>query len=228
MANGTASRRMIWAVRPHSHTTPTDNRSPMAYVEHATAASANHGRLLGSGGRYDSTGGLGSLILAFPPASRRRRLGCRWRQGYADVHLAQLFVVHRRRGAAHQVGAALGLGEGDHVADVGDAAEDHHQPVQAQGDAAVRRGAVLQGVEEEAEFQLLCRGVDAEQGKELLLHVHAMDTDGAAADLAAVDDDVVGFALDRFHDVALAAVELGQIIVQRGREWALRADAVVP
>ena len=38
-----------------------------------------------------------------------------------------------------------------HVADVVQPAEEHHQPVDAQGDAAVRRGAVLQGVQQEAE-----------------------------------------------------------------------------
>ena len=79
------------------------------------------------------------------------------------MHLAQLLVVDRRRRSAHQVGAALGFGEGDDVADVGDAAEDHDQTIQAQCDAAVRRGAVLEGVQQEAEFRFLGGVVDAEQ-----------------------------------------------------------------
>jgi hypothetical protein len=103
-----------------------------------------------------------------------------------DVGFAELFFVEGGGGAAHEVGAGLGFGEGDDVADVGGAAEEHDDAVDAEGEAAVGGGAELEGVEEEAEAALLGLGVDAEEGEDLLLDVHAVDTDGAAADFAAI------------------------------------------
>ena len=73
-------------------------------------------------------------------------------------------------------------------------------------------------------FSFCAAGVDAQQREDLLLHVHAVDTDAAAADLAAVDDDVVRLALDRLDRRAVAgAVELGQVGVQRRGERVVRA-----
>ena len=67
-----------------------------------------------------------------------------------------------------------------------------HDPVPAERDAAVRRGAVLEGVEQEAELLLRLVLVEAHHREDPLLHVLAVDTDRAAADLVAVADDVVG------------------------------------
>ncbi len=145
------------------------------------------------------------------------------RQSDADIRLANLFIVDRRRCAAHEVGAALGFGEGDDVADVGDAAEDHDEAVEADGDAAVGRSAVLEGIQEEAELGFLGGFVDAQEGEDFLLDVDAVDTDGAAADFGAVDDDVVGLAQDRFDDLGVAGIELGEIFIQRRSEGVMGA-----
>ena len=75
-------------------------------------------------------------------------------------------------------------------------------------------------------FSFLGGVVDAQQGEELLLHVHAVDTNRAAADFAAVDDDVVGLALDRLDDRAVPAVELGQVFIQRRGEGMMRAGVI--
>ena len=73
------------------------------------------------------------------------------------------------------------------------AGEQHgDDPVQPDRDAAVRRGAVLERVEQEAELLLRLRLVDAHHREDALLHVLAVDTDRPAAELAAVADDVVG------------------------------------
>ena len=53
---------------------------------------------------------------------------------------------------AHQIGSLGGLGEGNHVADGGLARENHHQAIEAQRDAAVRRRAVFERVQQESEF----------------------------------------------------------------------------
>ena len=73
----------------------------------------------------------------------------------------------------------------------GSPARSSDQAVQAERDAAVRRRAVLERVEEEAEPQLRVLVADAEQRKIALLKRRVVDTDAAAADLDAVEHDVV-------------------------------------
>ena len=63
-------------------------------------------------------------------------------------------LVDRGRRAGQQVEARGGLGEGDHVADRVGAGEPLDDAVDAVGDAAVRRRAVAQRLEQEAEARL--------------------------------------------------------------------------
>ena len=55
-------------------------------------------------------------------------------------------------GTGHQAAGLLGFGEGNGVADGVFAGEQHHHPVDAEGQAAVGRGAHVQGVHQEAEL----------------------------------------------------------------------------
>ena len=63
--------------------------------------------------------------------------------------------VIRRRSTAHRVEARLVLRERDHVAQVRLAGEHHRHPVDPERDAAVRRRAHRERVEEEAELRAL-------------------------------------------------------------------------
>ncbi len=57
-------------------------------------------------------------------------------------------VVRYRRGCAHhRIGGILGLGEGHHLTDVGLAGQEHHQAVDARGDAAVGRRAIFKSLQ---------------------------------------------------------------------------------
>src|SRR5690606_12991237 len=91
-----------------------------------------------------------------------------------------------------RVVAATGLREGDDLADRVGTREQRDRAVPAERDAAVRRRAVLERVEQEAELLLGLLGADAHDLEDALLHVLAVDTDRAATDLVAVADDVVG------------------------------------
>ena len=91
-----------------------------------------------------------------------------------------------------RVEAAAGLRERDDLADRVGAGQQRDDPVPAERDAAVRRGAVLERVEQEAELLLRLVLAEAHHREDPLLDVVAVDTDRAAADLVAVADDVVG------------------------------------
>src|SRR5256712_14012110 len=81
-------------------------------------------------------------------ASMRSALGL----AQANVQLTQLLLVHGRGRVREEVLCALRLGEGDDVADRLGAGHHRDDAVQAEGDAAVRRRAVLQRIEQEPEF----------------------------------------------------------------------------
>ena len=111
--------------------------------------------------------------------------------------LVELFFVDGRRRAGEEAQGARGLGEGDDLPDGLLAGEEHDQPVEAQGDAAVGRRPVAQGFEEEAELVPGLRfGARPMALKIFRLKVLVVDPDGAAADLVAVEDDVVGLGPD--------------------------------
>src|SRR5699024_4930841 len=69
-----------------------------------------------------------------------------WRQHRTDVHITQLLVGDLGGCAHHQVLRVLIQWEGDRLANVRLVREQHDDPVDAGGDASVRRGAELQGL----------------------------------------------------------------------------------
>ena len=109
----------------------------------------------------------------------------------SDVQLAQLRVVDRRRRAGHQIDGLRRLRERDDLANRRLAAQQRDDAIEAERDAAVRRRAVLERVEEEAEARPRVLVGDAEQAEDVPLHVGAMDSDAAAGDLRAVERQVV-------------------------------------
>src|SRR6267378_675198 len=108
------------------------------------------------------------------------------RRAQADMQLAQLLLVDRRRSVREQVLRTLGLGKGDHVADGFRAGHHRDDAVQAEGDAAVRRRAVLERFQQEAEFLLRLFGADRKRAEHFRLDLLAVDAHRAPADLRPV------------------------------------------
>ncbi|MNH71776.1 hypothetical protein D3C73_239280 [compost metagenome] len=83
----------------------------------------------------------------------------------------------------------------------------------------MRRRAVFQGVEQEAEFLFLFRFVDAQQTEHRLLHFLAVDTDRTATQLGAVQHHVVGAGQSASRvgfQLFRRAFRRGERVVQRG------------
>src|SRR6058998_1493394 len=108
------------------------------------------------------------------------------RLAQANVQLAQLLLVHRRRSMREQVLRALRLGKGDDVADRLGAGHHGHDAVEAERDPAVRRRAVLERFQQEAEFLFRLLGADRKRAEHFRLHFLAVDAHRTAADLGAV------------------------------------------
>ena len=117
----------------------------------------------------------------------------------ADLHvqLPQLLLIDRRGRVRHQVHGGGGLRERDDLADRALVRQQRDDPVEAERDAAVRRRAVLERLEEEPESQLRLLLADVEQREDPALQRRVVNTDAAAADLAAVQHQIVRLGAHR-------------------------------
>src|SRR5215207_9978509 len=107
------------------------------------------------------------------------------RSGHLDAQLGQLCPVDGRGSAGQRVRAARRLGERDHIADRVASRQQRGDPVDPERQAAVRRRAEAQRVEQEAEARGGVLLGDAEHVEHLLLDLGPVDADRAAADLDA-------------------------------------------
>ena len=99
------------------------------------------------------------------------------------MEVAQLSFRNGTRALRHEVLPFLRLGEGYDLADALTLGEDGHEPVQSQGDAAVRRRSVLKGFQHVTESGLHEIGRDIENILEhLLLQIGLMYPDAAATE----------------------------------------------
>src|SRR5215217_2982866 len=106
------------------------------------------------------------------------------------MQLAKLLVVHVAGRARHQVRTRLRLGERNNVAQGLGAGQQEGEPVHAQRDTTVRRRAELERVQQEAELRLRLLLANAQRLEDLRLDLRVMQTDGAAANLEAVEHHV--------------------------------------
>src|SRR4051795_2212913 len=148
--------------------------------------------------------------------------GClvRRRRDDADAELAQLLVVDPRGGAGERVAAARGLRERDDLADRVAPAEQRHDAVDAHRDAAVRGRAVAQRVEQEAEAAVGVLLAQPDDLEDLALDLGRVDADRAAAELPAVDHEVVAARVHR-AGVVERPLRRRERVVDRGPATAL-------
>src|SRR6266700_5464636 len=103
-----------------------------------------------------------------------------------DVKLPQLFWIDRRRRGRHQVGRRGRLRERNDLANRALVRQDGGDAIEAERDAAVRRRAVFERLEEEPEAEPGLLLADVQQREDAALHPRVVDADAAAADFAAV------------------------------------------
>ena len=67
------------------------------------------------------------------------------------MQFAELLIADGGWGVCHQVDCLCGFWEGNDFAQAGSAGEKHYDAVETEGDTAMRRSAILERIEEEAE-----------------------------------------------------------------------------
>src|SRR5258708_39756689 len=109
----------------------------------------------------------------------------------ADVQFAQLLLVHRTGRLAHQILRALRFRECDYVAYRFRTGHHGHDAVQAKGQTAVRRGAELEGSEQETELLFCLFRSDIQRAEHLGLDFLAMNTHRTATDFPTDEHHVI-------------------------------------
>src|SRR5690606_27697456 len=112
-----------------------------------------------------------------------------------DTDLTQLLRRDLAGRPGQRAGRRLRLRERDHLPDALLAGHQHDEAIEPESDAAHRRRAVLQRTQQEPELFLRLLAADLEQLEDGRLHRLVVDTDRAAADLVAVEHEVVGTGL---------------------------------
>src|SRR3989475_441687 len=149
-----------------------------------------------------------------------------WYYNWAPPKAGSYQVAVRAIDTKGLVHGALGLlrfGKGDHMRVGVGPAKKHNQTVQAKRDAAVRRGAVLKGVQQKAEFGLRFVLADPKQIKELALNLPAVVADAAPADFGPVQDEIVGLGA-RLQRLGF---ELRHVLIQRRGEGMMQRDVAL-
>lgn len=100
--------------------------------------------------------------------------------------LQELLNTYLFRSLGQGACGLLSLWEGNNIPDGVDATHKHYQSVKSQGNAAVGRGAVLQGLQHEAKLVLRLIILKPEDPKYLLLQVIVMNADAATTNLVAI------------------------------------------
>ncbi|CAM2152284.1 conserved hypothetical protein [Paraburkholderia tropica] len=140
-----------------------------------------------------------------------------------DVQFLELTLVDRARRLREQTLRALRLRERDHVADRVGAGHHRDDAVQTERDTAVRRRAVLQRVQQEAELRTRFFRTDLQRAEHLALHVFLIDTDRTAADFPAIQHHVVSLR----EAAARVRFQIFQVLVLRARERVMRGHVAV-
>src|SRR6185436_11012017 len=104
-----------------------------------------------------------------------------------------LLIGNLRGRAAHGVHGTSCLWKRDDVANRLLTGQNHDQAIQAERDASMRRRSVLQRLEKEPELFASLGIAEAEDIEDPRLNIAAMDSDGTAANLRAVQHKIVRF-----------------------------------
>ena len=96
------------------------------------------------------------------------------------MQFLQLGIAGAAGGTGHQAAGLLGLGEGNCVADRILPGQQHHQTINAEGDAAVGGSPHLQGLQQETELFFGFLLGQADGLEHLALQLGVMDAQGAA------------------------------------------------
>src|SRR5258708_401982 len=111
-----------------------------------------------------------------------------------DVEVLEVLRRNFSGRALEQRARGGGLWERDHVTQRACVGELHRDAIEAERDAAVRRRAGAEPLEQESEPRLRGCFIDAEQREDPRLDVRVADADAAATQLRAVEDAVVGLS----------------------------------
>src|SRR5262249_38995798 len=122
---------------------------------------------------------------------KRFDLGHSSRISDANADFPQLLLRNRRRRAAHEVEGTRSFRKRNDIAQRSLTSKNHHETVQAEGDDAMWRCTKLEGLEKESELVARIFFAKAKHFKNSSLQITSMNSDRAATDFRAVQNEIV-------------------------------------
>ena len=119
------------------------------------------------------------------------------------MHIAQLVCLGRCRRFAHEVCTAIVLRECNHLANRLTLTDEHDHAVKAESQTTVRRCTEGESAQQMPELLLDGGIIQTQRTEGGILQVFLMDTDGTAAQLITVEDNVVGLGAEVGGNLAL-------------------------
>src|SRR5262245_61311260 len=108
------------------------------------------------------------------------------------MQFLHLLLSRMARSIDHQINGLRRLRERDHLAQALCSSENHHDAIESQRNAAVRRRPVLQRIEEESKPLLRFGVAHTQRAEDLCLYILLVNTNRSRSQLCTVQDDVVG------------------------------------
>src|SRR6202022_3403698 len=114
------------------------------------------------------------------------------RDAHANMQFLELRLADLRRRIHQEIRRRLRLREGNDIADAVRAGHQHRQPIESEGNAAMRRRPELERIQQESELVARLLRRNTQQIEHHRLKVLRMNTHRAAADFRPVAHHVVG------------------------------------
>ena len=111
---------------------------------------------------------------------------------HRDPQLPQLPLAHRRRRIHHQIHRPRRLGERNHFPQTLRSGQNHHNAVEAQRDASMRRRAILQRFQKKSKTRPRFFFGHAQRAEDSALHILAVNTNRSRPQLRAIQHHVIG------------------------------------
>lgn len=133
------------------------------------------------------------------------------------MSFVELDLIYCGRRIHHKIYAGAIFGEGDNVADVVNAFQNHEDAVEARGAAGVRGGAKFEGVQHAAKARFYVGVVEAEDVKNFVHDVWVVIADSTRGDFVAIHHHIVLVSDDgEFVGVCFGGFECGKTAFWHG------------
>src|SRR5579871_3407799 len=138
-----------------------------------------------------------------------------------QMQLPHLLLANRSRGIHHKIDGLGRLREGNHLPQTLRSSKNHHNPIQPQRNATMRRSAVLQSIQEEPKPLLRLGIAHPQRPEDLRLYILPMNTNRPRPQLRPIQHNVIRQSTHRAL-ITRQSPSLNVVLMRRGERMVRR------